>query len=260
MGNLVTKEVNFNGASLMAVQTEDRKIHVGVKWICQGMGLSDGQYQNQTRKINDDIVLSKGIAKMHLLTKGGKQEVLCIELHFLPLWLAKINANIIDDPAVQDKLIEYQLHAADVLAKAFIEGRTIPKEKPNNIKEQEVEARLRNARVRESNQYLKIAAQIGIPEYKYILQSKAAETLAGTPILPMQEAERKTYSATEIGEKFGVTKNMIGKVANANGLKTKEFGKLFYSKSEFSVKEVETWRYYDNVIPVFAKLFGKEVA
>lgn len=137
---------------------------------------------------------------------------------------------------------------------------TIPKEKPNNIKEQEVEARLRNARVRESNQYLKIAAQIGIPEYKYILQSKAAETLAGKPILPMQEAERKTYSAGDIGRKFGVTKNMIGKVANANGLKTPEYGKLFYSKSEHSVKEVETWRYYDNAIPVFAKLLGKEVA
>lgn len=137
---------------------------------------------------------------------------------------------------------------------------TIPKEKPNNIKEQEVEARLRNARVRESNQYLKIAAQIGIPEYKYILQSKAAETLAGTPILPMQEAERKTYSATEIGNMFGVSANKIGKIANANDLKSKEYGKLFYSKSEYSVKEVETWRYYENVIPVFAKLLGKEVA
>lgn len=137
---------------------------------------------------------------------------------------------------------------------------TLPKEKPNKIKEQEVEARLRNARVRESNQYLKIAAQINIPEYKYILQSKAVETLAGTPLLPMQEAERKTYSATEIGNMFGVSANKIGKLANANNLKTEQYGKLFYSKSEYSVKEVETWRYFENVIPVFAKLLGKEVA
>lgn len=137
---------------------------------------------------------------------------------------------------------------------------TLPKEKPNKIKEQEVEARLRNARVRESNQYLKIAAQLNIPEYKYILQSKAAETLAGVPILPMQEAERKTYSATEIGNMFGVSANRIGKLANANGLKTEQYGKLFYSKSGYSVKEVETWRYYDTVIPVFAKLIGKGVA
>lgn len=129
-----------------------------------------------------------------------------------------------------------------------------------NLKQQEVEARLRNARVRESNQYLKIAAQIDIPEYKYILQSKAAETLAGTPILPMQEAKQKTYSATDIGNMFGVSKKKIGAVANANNLKTPEYGKLFYTKSEHSVKEVETWRYYENAIPVFAKLLGKEVA
>lgn len=258
MGNLVTREVNFNGATLMAVQTEDMKIHVGVKWICQGLGLTKGQMQAERARIQEDLVLLQGERKIVLPTKGGKQEVLCLELHFLPLWLAKINANIIDDQAVQDKLVDYQLHAADVLAKAFI--NTVPKDKSATIKEQEVETRLRNARVRESNQYLKIAAQIGIPEYKYILQSKAAETLAGVPILPMQEVERKTYSAGDIGKMFEISGNKIGKVANANNLKTAEYGKLCYSKSEYSVKEVETWRYYDTVIPVFAKLLNKEVA
>ena len=118
-----------------------------------------------------------------------------------------------------------------------------------------------NARVRESNQYLKIAAQIDIPEYRYILQAKSAEALnGGVPVLPMQEAERKTYSATEIGAMFGVSANKIGKLANKHNLKTDAYGKLFYSKSEHSVKEVETWRYYDSVIPVFEKIFGQEVA
>ena len=137
---------------------------------------------------------------------------------------------------------------------------TIPKER-SVFKEQELKARMLNARVRESNQYLKIAAQIDIPEYRYILQAKSAEALnGGVPVLPMQEAERKTYSATEIGAMFGVSANRIGKLANAHKLKTPEYGKLFYSKSEHSVKEVETWRYYDSVIPVFEKIFGREAA
>ena len=137
---------------------------------------------------------------------------------------------------------------------------TIPKER-SEFKEQELKARMLNARVRESNQYLKIAAQIDIPEYRYILQAKSAEALnGGVPVLPMQEAERKTYSATEIGAMFGVSANRIGKLANAHKLKTPEYGKLFYSKSEHSVKEVETWRYYDSVIPVFEKIFGREAA
>ena len=137
---------------------------------------------------------------------------------------------------------------------------TIPKER-SEFKEQELKARMTNARVRESNQYLKIAAQIDIPEYRYILQAKAAEALnGGVPVLPLQEVERKTYSATEIGAMFGVSANKIGKLANKHNLKTDAYGKLFYSKSEHSVKEVETWRYYESVIPVFEKIFGREAA
>ena len=133
---------------------------------------------------------------------------------------------------------------------------TIPKER-SEFKEQELKARMLNARVRESNQYLKIAAQIDIPEYRYILQAKSAEALnGGVPVLPMQEVEKKTYSAKEIGKMFGVSANRIGKLANAHKLKTPEYGKLFYSKSEHSVKEVETWRYYETAIPVFADIFG----
>ena len=136
----------------------------------------------------------------------------------------------------------------------------LPKER-SEFKEQELKARMLNARVRESNQYLKIAAQIDIPEYRYILQAKSAEALnGGVPVLPLQEVERKTYSATEIGAMFGVSANKIGKLANQHNLKTPEYGKLFYSKSEHSVKEVETWRYYESVIPVFEKLFGREAA
>ena len=134
----------------------------------------------------------------------------------------------------------------------------LPKER-SAFKEQELKARMTNARVRESNQYLKIAAQIDIPEYRYILQAKAAEALnGGVPVLPLQEAERKTYSATEIGAMFGVSANKIGKLANMHKLKVPEYAKLFYSKSEHSVKEVETWRYYDSVVPVFEKIFGRE--
>lgn len=118
---LQIKEVDFQGDNLLAIK-ENRtgKIYVAVKWVCRGLKLSEGQYQNQIRKIQDDIVLSKGIAKMQLPTAGGRQEVVCLELDFLPIWLAKINANIIKSPEVQNKLVEYQLKAKDVLAQAFL--------------------------------------------------------------------------------------------------------------------------------------------
>ena len=133
--------------------------------------------------------------------------------------------------------------------------------KPDDaIQSKRLEVMERNARTRAANLLLKIAERTNIPEYKAVCNAKAAEMVAGELILPLPVAERKTYSATEIGAMFGVSANKIGKLANAHKLKTPEYGKLFYSKSEHSVKEVETWRYYESVIPVFEKIFGREAA
>lgn len=141
MTSLVVKEVQFDGNTLMAVQDkENGNIYVGVRWICQGLGLSDNQQRFERSRVQEDIVLSKGGCKKSLPTKGGNQEVLCIELRFLPLWLAKINANIIDNFEVQSKLVDYQLNAADVLAKAFLEEAS-----NNQVLNEELETKIRIA-------------------------------------------------------------------------------------------------------------------
>lgn len=115
-----------------------------------------------------------------------------------------------------------------------------------------------NARSRAANLLLKIAERTSIKEYKEVCNAKAAAMVTGEDLLPMPTAERRTYSAKEIGKMFGVSANKIGKLANAHKLKTPEYGKLFYSKSEHSVKEVETWRYYETAIPVFADIFDRK--
>jgi len=120
---LMIKEVDFNGANLLAAQDVDGKIYVGVKWVCDGLNLSKGQMQNERIRIQEDIVLSKGKRNLVLPTNGGDQEVLCIELEFLPLWLAKISITPKmqkENKEVMNNLIEYQLKAKDVLAKAFL--------------------------------------------------------------------------------------------------------------------------------------------
>jgi anti-repressor protein len=125
MDKLIVKQVRFNGDSLLAVKdNETGKIHVAVYYVCKGLGLTEGQMKNERSRIQDDIVLSKGGRKIVLPTNGGNQDVLCIELEYLPLWLAKINANIIQNETTQNKLIEYQLKAKDVLAEAFL-GQSI---------------------------------------------------------------------------------------------------------------------------------------
>lgn len=129
----------------------------------------------------------------------------------------------------------------------------------NSLKEKEIEARLKNARAREANILLKICNNPNLPkEYVQVLQSKATEIITGQAILPLPVVERKTYSATEIGEELGISANKVGKLANANNLKTDEYGLEVWDKAKHSNKEVPTFRYYDNVIPVLAEILSNE--
>ena len=122
------------------------------------------------------------------------------------------------------------------------------------LKEKEIEARLNNSRARIASEFRKIAEKNDIPEYKHICQQKAAEVLSGVPLLPMEEAKEITYSATDIGRLLGVSANKIGTIANKYNLKTPQYGKYFYSKSEYSCKEVETFRYYECAIAKFREI------
>ena len=162
------------------------------------------------------------------------------------------------------KALEWKLKYIEAFNKmeAHIhEEKALPKSKDiDRIQQKRADAMERNSRVRMANLFIKLADRTKIADYREVCNAKAAEVLAGYEILPLPTAERRTYSAKEIGEMFGVSANKIGKVANKHQLKTPEYGKLFYSKSEHSVKEVETWRYYDSVIPVFEKIFGREAA
>ena len=116
---MITKEVQFMGDTLLTVKDNNGKVYVGIRWICQGLGLNSNQRIHQTSKVQKDTVLSQGVRKIPTPTSSGNQEAVCLDITYLPLWLAKINANIVK-PEIQGKLVEYQLRAKDVLAEAFV--------------------------------------------------------------------------------------------------------------------------------------------
>lgn len=130
---------------------------------------------------------------------------------------------------------------------------TAPKQESKS-KSIDLEIRLNNSRARMASEYRRIAEMTDIKEYKHICQQKAVEVLAGMPLLPMEEVTERTYSATDIGKMFGVSKNKIGSLANANNLKTAEYGKYFYDKSPHSQKQIETFRYYECAVEKFKEL------
>ena len=158
MNELEVKRVPFMGTDLMAAKDESGTIWAGVRWMCDGMGLSKGQRDRQITNINADSVISKGAANLRLPTAGGKQSVLCLKLDFVPLWLAKINitpAMQAETPELAERLEAYQLKAKDVLAAAFLPKKARGGEaKPmTDYQQMMAETRRRNAQIQEARIY-----------------------------------------------------------------------------------------------------------
>lgn len=130
--DLIVKEVDFNGDSILTIQeTLTDKKYVSVNYVAQAIGLSEDQCKKQSRNIQNDIVLSKGFKTISAKFGTQIREYACIELDFLPLWLAKISITpdmIQNKPDVVHKLIEYQLKAKDVLAEAFLKDKKVKEE------------------------------------------------------------------------------------------------------------------------------------
>lgn len=109
-----------------------------------------------------------------------------------------------------------------------------------------------------------IAESIGNDLYRKTLLIKSSNMIAGENILELPNVEKHTYNATEISDilfnRYGlkVTIQKLGKIANKYNLKTDEYDKFFYDKAKFSNKQVETFKYYDNVIDVFYNILKGE--
>ena len=127
-------------------------------------------------------------------------------------------------------------------------------QRPDRTKALEVKEM--NARVRMSNQFLKLAnAETSMSkDYKSILIAKAAEVLAGEEILPLPKSEQKMYTATEIGKMFGVSAQKIGRLSSQYGMKTEEYGEFYKDKSPYSCKEVDAFRYNDKAVKRFQEI------
>ena len=123
MNELEVRKVPFMGKELMAARDNDGQIWAGIRWMCDGIGFSEGQRKRQIANIQEDTVLSKGGSNLILPTKGGTQRTLCLKLDYVPLWLAKIAITPRmerETPELAARLEQYQLKAKDVLAAAFL--------------------------------------------------------------------------------------------------------------------------------------------
>lgn len=186
---------------------------------------------------------------------------IAIKIDYLPLWLAKISitpAMQRDSPELVERLLQYQLKAAKVLADAFlpIDATGKLREKPtektvdtDHDKARRLTVREKEARTRAARLWVQMAKSTKDENLKRIYLCRAEMELAGTVVTEMPTLAEKTYSAAEIGKELGISANMVGRLANKHGFKTAEYSVLVSDVAKGNpLKQVQTVRYYWNVV------------
>lgn len=96
---------------------------------------------------------------------------------------------------------------------------------------------------------------------KQTAMARAVNDAAGMELLPLPQVDEHYHSAGEVGEMLGVSAQKIGRVANANKLKTEQYGITVMDKSAYSNKQVEAFRYNAEGIKALKYLIhGADVA
>lgn len=123
-----------------------------------------------------------------------------------------------------------------------------------------LDTREENVRTRKAQILYKLAEKYKDTTYAQILDSYATKELTGTHLLPLPLLGHKTYTAKEIGDRLGISANKVGILTNRHGLKTDEYGAWFNDKAKGHDKEVQSFRYYESVIPALKAIIDEKTA
>ena len=108
--------VPFEGDELIGVQNTDGAVYAVFSRLCDNLTVNR---EGQVRRIRAHAVMNTALVPLTVETLGGTQQVLCLKLSMIPLWLSSLQANRIKDEQIRVKLVRYQHDAADVLWQAF---------------------------------------------------------------------------------------------------------------------------------------------
>lgn len=238
----------FNNAEFGKVRTivDGDKILFCASDIAKALG-----YSNTSKAINDHC---KGITKRYIGVETGKKSDGSIVTQ-------EVQVNFIPEGDIYRLIIRSKLPTAEKF-ESWVFDEVLPSIRKTGsyslkeVSKEELGIRRDEVQIAKSKLWLELADRVDIKEYKELANSYAFNTLAGKSVLPLPEVKELTYSATEVGEIFGVSKNKIGALANKHNLKTGEYGKWFYDKSRYSNKEVQTFRYNKKAIEVFKELIA----
>lgn len=118
------KEIPFNGNTLLGVKTPNGLVWLAVKKACLDIGLNENQARTEIKKVQETLLFKNECKKLSVKFDTQVRETLFLQEKFVPMWLAQINLTPSmqkKNPEAVQKLLKYQLEAADVLHQAFYE-------------------------------------------------------------------------------------------------------------------------------------------
>lgn len=144
---------------------------------------------------------------------------------------------------------------------------SIAKEKPSSglpeyrlAKAKQLQAQALEKNIASARDLMSMFPRLGDAANQVIVAT-LVNPLLGVDVVPLPIIEEHYHTAGEVGAMIGVSSQKIGRVANANNLKTDKHGKFFLDKSRHSDKQVEAFRYNAEGIKALRHLIhGADVA
>lgn len=170
--------------------------------------------------------------------------------------------------ANNEKALKYQKWIAiDVLPSLRKTGTYSIKTKLSNEKQAELEIKKMRAEAMQINAKTRAFKELKetLPKEKLsnvameVFGIKFLEDITGKNMGSQLPQVEVTYSATEIGNKFGVSPNKIGRIAKEYNLKTEEYGITVMDKVRHSSKEIPNFRYNEKAVKRFKEILNQRV-
>jgi hypothetical protein len=222
---------------------KEEKIYIPIRTLCDYLGLS---YTGQRDRIRRDPVLSEHIHQVRIFRteeEGGEQDMICLNLKFLPGWLFGISVNRIKEE-LKEKIVRYQREGYDVLWEAFQDGKLTTETNFDELLASDTPAaqayRTAAAIMKIARQQLILEGQLETYAIKLIDHEQRLEEIEATlgdtgrfinPDQAMQISQAVKAIATEIGKK--TKKNEYGGV----------YGQLYRKFGVASYKQIPAHKF-----------------
>jgi prophage antirepressor-like protein len=237
--------VQMENNGLQIFSFEEKQVRVVEKggepwWVAKDVCEVLDMGTEQIRRLDDD---EKGLLKTQ--TPGGMQEMSIINESGLYTLIVRSNK-----PEAQKfrKWVTSEVLPSIRKTGAYSVNDTaqVSEREKRDVQRRRADAMLNNSRLRIAKfvrETVKDVWDYLSPEAKPAYSVYVTETATGQPgLIPLPVIE-KTYTATELGSEFGITSNMLGRIANKYGLKTSEYGIEVLDKAKGHDKQVPSFRY-----------------